>query len=294
MRLRSSKRGAFTLVELLVVIAIIGILVALLLPAIQSARESARRTECNNNLKQIGLGFQSHHAALGYFADGGEAYNVARTGSGGSASPTLSTPCLAPEQNWGWLYQILPYIEQAALWNHPDDAVVQATPVPGYFCRTRRAPMVIGGTRAVNDYAGNGGLYTSSGWDWGQGLNGGVIVRRQRGPKISLASITDGSANTILAGEKRLDKWAIGTFQCDDNEGHTSGWDWDIIRWGNDPPEPDRDGWDQCEVLFGSQHAAGAIFVMCDGSVRMVAYTVDRTVFQNACHRSDGQATSLK
>ena len=87
----------------------------------------------------------------------------------------------------------------------------------------------------MNDYAGNGGLYTSTGYDWGDGQHGGVLVRRNK------ASTFPGrhqgrSSNTILVGEKRIDTRAIGTFQCDDNEGHTSGWDWDIIRWGNDPP----------------------------------------------------------
>ena len=96
--------------------------------------------------------------------------------------------------------------------------------------------MVIGGTRAVNDYAGNGGIYTSTGAMWGDGKTGGVLVRRKQSIELTLADIKDGSSHSILVGEKRLDTDAIGTFQCDDNEGHTSGWDWDIIRWGNDPP----------------------------------------------------------
>lgn len=297
MRPHRSSRCAFTLVELLVVIAIIGILVALLLPAIQAARESSRQSQCKNNLKQIGLGFQNHASALRLFPDGGEAYSAWRSFNGVPTNtypvPVGSVPNNAPEQWWGWLYQLLPYVENVGLWQEVDDVVVQRTPVSTYFCPTRRAPMVIGGSRAVNDYAGNGGLYTSTGWDWGNGQNGGVLVRRQRGTKITLASIKDGSANTILVGEKRLDTLAIGTFQCDDNEGHSSGWDWDIIRWGNDPPQFDRNDWDQCEVLFGSQHVAGAYFVLCDGSVRMFAYNIDRAVFSQLCHREDGQVVQM-
>lgn len=286
-----SDRTAFTLVELLVVIAIIGVLVSLLLPAVQAARESAARTQCANNLKQIGVAFANHHSALTWFPDGGESWTSSRTGQG--ASPNLNTPKMAPEQYWGWLYQILPYMEREALWNDPDDDVVRRTPIPSYFCPTRRRPMVIGGTHAVNDYAGNGGLYTSTGAMWGDGKNGGVLVRRKQSIQITLMDIKDGTTNTILVGEKRVDSGALGSFQCDDNEGHTSGWDWDIIRWGNDPPQPDRDGGDQCEVLFGSAHPAGTQFVLCDGSVRLVTFDVNRTVFQNACHRYDRQATTL-
>ena len=286
MRTQSSGTRGFTLVELLVVIAIIGILVALLLPAIQAAREAARRTHCSNNLKQIGIACQNHHDIYHLFPDGGESYGSNRSLSG-------RDPKIAPHQEWGWLYQILPFHEQQDLWMHEDDNYIRRATVDGYFCRSRRAPMEIGGTHAVNDYAGNAGLYTSTGYAWGDGLNGGVVVRRARGTTITMASITDGTANTILAGEKRLDTLALGNFQCDDNEGHTSGWDWDIVRWGNDPPEPDRRGGDQCEVLFGSAHPGGTQFVFGDGSVHLISYDVDRTMFQRACHRSDGETLAL-
>ena len=285
---RSSKRHAFTLVELLVVIAIIGILVALILPAVQMARESARRTECANNLRQLGIACQNHHDTFGLFPDGGESYTSNRSLTSGGLPPKT-----APQQDWGWLYQILPFMEQNALWEEIDDNVVRRTPVKAYFCRTRRAPMVINGTHAVNDYAGNGGWYTGTGFAWGDGINGGVIIRKGRGPqRITLDKVIDGTANTILAGEKRLDIKAIGTFQCDDNEGHSSGWDWDIIRWGNDPPEPDRNATDQCELLFGSAHPAAAQFVFCDASVRPVPYSVDKTTFQRMCHLADGESVT--
>jgi prepilin-type N-terminal cleavage/methylation domain-containing protein len=295
MKARFSPRPAFTLVELLVVIAIIGILVALLLPAIQAAREASRRTQCANHLKQLGLGCQNHHSAIRIFPDGGEAYNVGRTLDPPSPA-TNGVPVLAPKQSWGWLYQILPYIEQEPLYNNPSDSYIQGIAVKTFFCPTRRQPMVIGG-RGVNDYAGNGGLYTSSGWDWGNGQNGGVIVRQKCGGPcntvVSTALVTDGTANTIILGEKRLDSRAIGTAQCDDNEGHTSGWDWDIIRWGNDPPLPDRDATDQCEVLFGSAHPAGLHFAFCDGKVRFIGFDIDRLVFQRLCRRDDREPVTV-
>lgn len=279
-----TRRGAFTLVELLVVIAIIGILVALLLPAVQAARESARRTQCQNNLKQIGLGFHNHHDIYKLLPTGGRDYFSARTFSG-------SSPEIVNRQDWGWMYQILPYIEQGNLWAETNDPILQRTTVATYFCPSRRPPMVIANTRAMNDFAGNAGLYTSTGYAWGDGVTG-VLVRNNQSP-LGFHSITDGLSNTVLVGEKRLDQFAIGTYQCDDNEGFTAGWDWDGIRWGNDPPQKDRKGGDQCEVLFGSAHPAGINVVLADGSVRFVAYTVNKTLFRQVCTRGGGEQVNV-
>lgn len=278
-KLIPSKRG-FTLVELLVVIAIIGILIALLLPAVQAAREAARRTECKNNLKQIGLGFQNHHDTFGLFPDGGEHYASAR-------SMTNGVPNSAPNQHWGLFYQMLPFIEQGNLYNHPDDNFLRRTPVDTYYCPSRRQPTVVS-NRVFNDYAGNGGFASPTGWSWGDGTHGGVVVRRGRVPPVGFKSVTDGSAYTIAVGEKWMGRSEYEQLTCSDNEGVTSGWDWDIIRWGNNPPKRDVQNNNSCKIDFGSNHSGGALFLLCDGSTRSIAYNIDQQTFENACRLDDG------
>jgi len=288
MKTTTSLRSAFTLVELLVVIAIIAVLIGLLLPAVQSAREAARRSQCLNHLKQIGLACQSHHDTRGFFPDGGLDWHSPRAFVNGG-------PRSAPDQNWGVFYQLLPYVEDATTWENADDAIVRRTTVSSYFCPSRRGPTVING-RALNDYAGNGGVETSTGFDWGGGRNGTVVRggTAYTGVKqIGARHITDGLSRTLLVGEKRLDRrlTAARVPQCSDNEGYTAGWDWDAVRFGGNPPEIDRDtGVDACDLLFGSAHPGSGQFLFCDGSVRSVSYAVERMVFQNASNRADGAA----
>jgi len=306
----------FTLVELLVVITIIGILISLLLPAVQSAREAARRLQCSNNLKQMSLSVLLHEQAHTIFPDGGEMYWAARTMSN-------STPAVAPKQYWGWPYQILPYMEQENLWKHSDEAIVRATPINTFSCPSRRSSMTIDmssygtnyGIRAMTDYAANAGTddgpqNTSTASDgntgWGMMGNGrdAPITRRpdgssNRGGSVSMASIRDGTSNTLLLGEKCLNVGLLGTHQSDDDSGWVDGWDWDNMRWGYFQPQPDWNNGDASitdsgyvpqRSAFGSAHSGGFNASLCDGSVRTLQYSVSLDVFKRLSSRKDGLA----
>jgi len=170
-------------------------------------------------------------------------------------------------------------MENSPMHAQPNEALIQRTPIPGYFCPSRRVLDVgCSGLRAKNDYAGNGGLITGGGLaGWGDGTGGGVIVRAVGSGSgvapITFGSILDGTSFTVLAGEKRLHPSYIGQCTCSDNEGWTSGFDWDVIRWGDNPPQRDLTG-TNCDDRFGSLHPRGASIVMCDVSVRLVNFNV--------------------
>jgi len=302
----------FTLVELLVVITIIGILIALLLPAVQAAREAARRAQCSNHLKQIGLACLNHEQAYGILPDGGERYWLSRTMLDGRPAP-------AGKQNWGVLYQILPYLEQENVWSLASDADVYGTRIATYFCPSRRAPEVLSnnplsltsGSRAQNDYAGNGGTDPEGNQGWAILGNGkdGVIVRRPdnsaaRSNPVGIAEIRDGTSNTLLAGEKALNQGRQGEWQPDDDGGFIEGWDFDTIRWGYFPPLADwNDTSDATRYgnngtfvplhgAFGSAHAGAFNSVFVDGSVHPISYSISLETFKRLSSRNDGEVVS--
>jgi prepilin-type N-terminal cleavage/methylation domain-containing protein/prepilin-type processing-associated H-X9-DG protein len=315
------KSMGFTLVELLVVITIIGILIALLLPAVQAAREAARRMQCSNNLKQLALGTLTHEQALGIFPDGGEAYGAVRTMSGG-------VPAVAPNQFSGWGYQILPYIEQQNVWQLPNNLDVMKTPIPCYSCPSRQVRVIDMssttwglGPRAMGDYAGNAGTSTTgsgSSNNWGMLGNGldGAITRRpdggvekdasgkpSRGSSVTMAQIVDGTSNTLLFGEKCLNLGLIGQHQTDDDSGWYDGWDWDNIRWGYFPPQPDWNdgnpavadsGNRDLHGAFGSSHSGSFNAALCDGSVRSITFNISLVTFGRLSSRNDGETIDGK
>jgi prepilin-type N-terminal cleavage/methylation domain-containing protein/prepilin-type processing-associated H-X9-DG protein len=262
---------AFTLVELLVVITIIGILIALLLPAVQAAREAARRMQCTNNLKQMALGIMNHESQMGFLPTGGfytssGAWNVGDPNNG-----------FAEKQCAGWFYNILPFIEQQAahdigigqdntarksLW-----AAQVAKPIAAANCPTRRAPATfsLGPYNTVNNFAPSSGI--PNGLDMPKGLakldyavNAGDTVfqwamnadifGRHTGisygrSKVTIADITDGTSNTYAVGEKYVPPDAYipqdGVMACwGDNACMYSGHDWSIARYTYyDPNNPE-------------------------------------------------------
>ncbi|WP_425616286.1 DUF1559 domain-containing protein [Anatilimnocola sp. NA78] len=294
------QRRGFTLVELLVVIAIIGVLVALLLPAVQAARESARRTQCSNNLKQIGLAFHNHHDTYLSFPSGGLDWAADRNVTPGGAPEGPS------KQNWGWAYQILPYIEQQNLYQQPSSAVVAGTHVKGYSCPTVRKPTLFpytqsnpNGNRAMMDYVGNGGTY--GGW-WSPWTDASNSLDGPLGPsgyQRNFKHLTDGSANVLLVGEKWIN-WPRSVPECNDDQGYVDGWDNDTICWakaGYDtnpiyPPQRNtRVPGGTCGQIFGSSHTT-LLTVFCDGSVRPVMFEIDPTTWLRYCSGNDGEVAN--
>lgn len=296
-RHRFRRASGFTLVELLVVIAIIGVLVALLLPAVQAAREAARRTQCVNNLKQMGLALHNHH----------DTYNVLPSGGtipwGGITMTPTGIPEGADKQGAGWAFQILPFFEKANVYSLPKTQAEQAN-VPEYQCPSRRRN-ARQANRVLMDYASATPADSVNSWDqfwygntWGiptASRYRGVIVRTgTAGAPSTMANITDGTSNTLAVSEKWLDKRNYATGDWHDDQGWIDGWDPDVVRYTGFPPRKDSvspGSWDGYQ--FGSAHPAGIMAMMADGSVRMLAFTVDPTVFNNLGNREDGQSVKL-
>jgi len=260
---RKKRISGFTLVELLVVIAIIGVLVALLLPAVQAAREAARRSSCSNNLKQIGLAMHTYHDTYltlppSYITVGGTRLHA-----------------------WGTL--ILPFIEENNVYENiaPDFGSTQTAAsvnttgaeLQAYRCPSSTLAETNNGNETVSNYNANHGRRNNSG--------------EQRGifhsnSSVRFRDITDGTANTLLVGE---------------NEGHSSRGDggfpvWGLARSGRNAVQsygnnsqvinqsltsnacPCREGW-------SSRHPGGAQFVLCDASTHFISETIDAGTTDN-------------
>ena len=252
-------RLGFTLVELLVVITIIGILISLLLPAVQAAREAARRAQCQNHLKQIGLAFLNHENAHGHLPTGGWGWKWVGDPDRGAGR----------RQPGGWGYNVLPYLEQEALYNAglgETDATVKgnamaeaiSTPLSVFVCPTRRRAIAFTydgreiynvptppSVMARTDYAANAGSGSACGaqgpanlqdgdatTDWLQ-LNGVVYQASQ----VTIAEIKDGTSNTYMVGERYInpDGYFTGTESADDQSLHI-GHDQDTLRWAHYDP----------------------------------------------------------
>jgi prepilin-type N-terminal cleavage/methylation domain-containing protein/prepilin-type processing-associated H-X9-DG protein len=314
-RLLSLSRAGFTLIELLVVIAIIGILMALLLPAIQKVREAANRMLCANNLKQLGIAMHNHHNDFNRFPSGGWGWFwVGITGRG-----------TGKEQPGGWIYSTLAYIEQDALFNLGHGGAVDAVrranaeriqqPNKLLNCPSRRPsiqypnfysyayreiiPSVVP-RLARTDYGANCGSQNANeinegpaslvqadtgAFNWGNLASlTGVIFRRS---EIRIPDVQRGTSNTYLIGEKYLNPNNYTTGQDGgDNETMYTGYNNDVNRCSWNAPLQDRAGLGNT-LRFGSAHPGGVNMLYCDGRVEVVAYGVEELVHRVAGSRRD-------
>jgi prepilin-type N-terminal cleavage/methylation domain-containing protein len=320
-------QAAFTLVELLVVIAIIGILVALLLPAIQSARESARRKQCMNHLKQIGMASQ-------LVLDTYKTFPSAGIGPHPNIKLRGNSIVGPSEQDVGWGFQILPYLEEQAIYNiRPPGFGTGVTEIPVdevgkyigskqisfYFCPSRRAPTTKsgeGGGYYLIDYASsvpsnyaeptkfNYVEYWCNNTEGGphdRNLDGsikctalGIIVRAPRyGSPTKPTQVTDGLSKTMMYGEKWLNQThydaAAGEVDDWDDRGWTDGYDWDIVRSTASPPRPDDPKQDGIDPYsMGGAHPSGLNVCFGDGAIHFITWDVDPISYNRWGNRRDG------
>jgi prepilin-type N-terminal cleavage/methylation domain-containing protein len=286
-------RSAFTLVELLVVIAIIGVLVALLLPAVQQARESSRRIQCANHLKQIGLAVQSFH----------DVYN--------------QIPYSRLDTRETWAVLLLPYLEQPALFNqwvmtkqyYDQVPEVREATLKVYTCPTRRSPpkKSLGGdvhqdgTRphtpgAVGDYTSSSGAPPGSNDYYEGGTFSGTLYTETtaangvfwyKGPKpMRFPMVSDGISNTLFIGEKHITVKNLNMEGSIYNGDHGNS----FKKAGVGAPLARNPNLTTGQ--FGSWHPGVCQFVFGDGSVRALRNEMDLTALGYLAHRFDGQAVN--
>jgi prepilin-type N-terminal cleavage/methylation domain-containing protein/prepilin-type processing-associated H-X9-DG protein len=325
MRYRLRPQRGFTLIELLVVIAIIGVLIALLLPAIQKVREAANRTKCTNNLKQIGLGLHNHHDTYGRFPSGIMAQldppldpNEQLDSLGGYIERVNCPTC--PERPvpgmWGsWLTWILPFVEQDNVYKQMDlthraDYANCKTPTsPGaaviklYLCPSDYVPEEQFQYSiyyfAANSYFGNSGSYA---WPTNLASQIGFDGVLYYNSSVRISQITDGTSNTILAGER----FSQDPDVQDTDLAYWRGWAWTNYNSGGDHladsffainttyKEIKALGFtvDRRKCVFGSGHGGnGANFLLCDGSVRFISRSQvpDNYILSLLCKINDGE-----
>jgi len=301
----------FTLVELLVVIAIIGILIALLLPAVQSAREAARRTQCANNLKNMGLAVHNYEFTHGTLPT-----------SQGYDAPHDGTPAPVDQQTGrGWILNTLPFLEQQALYDRfdiatgaltagqgiarpecrdylktqlnvlqcPSDSSVQQLSTTQYQLTGIPVALtsykgVIGDTRM----GGGSSIHQGNGADCHTTTNcPGIFWRHTQWKPIYMANIKDGASNTFLIGEdvpEHNNHSAAFYANGDYASCHAP------LNYLPNPPTPDA-WWNV--MSFRSRHPGGGHFCLADGSVRFISEGIDYDLYRGLSTKAGGEAVSV-
>jgi len=286
-------KAGFTLVELLVVIAIIGVLVGLLLPAVQAAREAGRRMQCGNHLKQIGLAVGAAHDARQSFPTGRKTRD---------------------NMDVSWAFRLLSYMEQQPLfdaWNpslpasDPGNAGAMRKAVATFYCPSRRGPAAdrnfdnnngvppanVQGVAAGGDYAANAGTY----FNYSPGTNGSVDPVRA-GPihtfsNVKASQVTDGLSKTFAVGDRHIPPSIPGAGAMDHyNKGDTAIFPADTphtlfrdtYRGLAESPE------DTNNRKFGSMHPGVTQFAFLDGHVEAIANTTSREILRMYSAIGDG------
>ena len=298
--------GGFTLVELLVVIAIIGLMIGLLLPAVQAAREGARRVQCQNNLKQIGLGLANYESVH------------RRYPKGGSGVVSLTNPAILARMRTPWGVAILPFIEQGTLYDsinhlvpfiHPDNLEPGRTFVPVYLCpsspkhewfRPNGDTPHAAARYARTDYGGNYGErglrchpQTNCPNSYFAGSGGRGTLMLGVDPDIAARDITDGLSHTVLVGEAPEGLHSIWI-------GHKNVFDQSVPLDARVHPQSP---WGPCHPTFSSRfggvcdfgqefhsyHSGGSVFSLADGSTHFLASQIDFKVLAAMLSRAGGE-----
>jgi prepilin-type N-terminal cleavage/methylation domain-containing protein/prepilin-type processing-associated H-X9-DG protein len=304
MRTPRKRTDGFTLIELLVVIAIIAVLIALLLPAVQQAREAARRTQCRNNLHQIGLALHNYLDRSTEFPDA-QFLNIA-----------------LPNSAWAWSVMILPELDQAPLYNalnlgvqmfeqaaaDPVRLRLMTTPLAVFICPSDPAPNV--NLNRPFQAKSSGGLcvgmilsqttsFAKSNYMACNGNHDNDGIFDSGGGRVALKDITDGTSNTIMVGERSSPKWARQTaptgpwagvwvgqeLTCD---GITNVWclagktEYQMNTGQHSDVVGSTTATDQPLIAFGSMHTGGAHFLMADGAVRFISENIQWNELPNS------------
>jgi len=314
----SKSRRGWSLIELLIVVAIIGVLVQMMLPAVEMSRESARATVCQNNLRQLATAFLLHHDANKRFPSGGWGYRWAPDPDRGTGR----------DQPGGWAYSLLPFYGENALFHLGSGASALeklavnarrlAVPIAVHYCPSRRLPRAyrvhptlsyvrqpLGSdpleVGARIDYAANGGGNGFTSWLPGPETIEAAKEYRYFDPKngsgivfprseIGMADILDGTSKTYLVGEKYLDPahYKDGVSFGDDQGPYVAD-DRDSVRFAgfvDAKPAIDHEG-DDRSIGFGSAHPIAFSMAFCDGSVRRIEYDIDGAVHRSQANRAD-------